>query len=140
MWSCSAAISDASAPRSRQHGELFASFDKTSPGRSATTPSRYRSPRLATCRRSPRVWACRYRRSSSSPTRCGSRDGTTRHVRSKQPAQGCLQPPRERNVDILYLLIPLSVVLALLIGCAFWWSVTSGQFDDLEGPAHRIIS
>jgi cbb3-type cytochrome oxidase maturation protein len=43
-------------------------------------------------------------------------------------------------VDILYLLIPLSVVLALLIGWAFWWSVASGQFDDLEGPAHRIIS
>ncbi|MFM7122560.1 MAG: cbb3-type cytochrome oxidase assembly protein CcoS [Fluviibacter sp.] len=21
----------------------------------------------------------------------------------------------------------------------FWWSVRSGQFDDLEGPAHRII-
>jgi cbb3-type cytochrome oxidase maturation protein len=43
-------------------------------------------------------------------------------------------------VDILYLLIPLSVILALLIGWAFWWSVTHGQFDDLEGPAHRIIS
>ncbi len=43
-------------------------------------------------------------------------------------------------MDILYLLIPLSVVLALLIGCAFWWSVANGQFDDLEGPAHRIIA
>jgi cbb3-type cytochrome oxidase maturation protein len=43
-------------------------------------------------------------------------------------------------VDILYLLIPLSVVLALIIGWAFWWSVANGQFDDLEGPAHRILS
>jgi len=43
-------------------------------------------------------------------------------------------------VEILYILIPLSVVLAFLIGAAFWWSVRSGQFDDLEGPAHRIIS
>jgi len=42
-------------------------------------------------------------------------------------------------MDILYLLIPLSVVLALLIGAAFWWSVGSGQFDDLEGPSHRIL-
>ena len=42
-------------------------------------------------------------------------------------------------MDILFLLIPLSVVLALLIGVAFWWSVRSGQFDDLEGPAHRIL-
>jgi cbb3-type cytochrome oxidase maturation protein len=43
-------------------------------------------------------------------------------------------------VDILYLLIPLSVVLVFLIGAAFWWSVSSGQFDDLEGPAHRILT
>jgi cbb3-type cytochrome oxidase maturation protein len=43
-------------------------------------------------------------------------------------------------MDILLLLIPLSVVLALLIGAAFWWSVRSGQFDDLEGPAHRILA
>jgi len=43
-------------------------------------------------------------------------------------------------MDILFLLIPLSVVLALLIGAGFWWSVASGQFDDLEGPAHRILA
>ncbi len=42
-------------------------------------------------------------------------------------------------MDILLLLIPLSVVLAWLIGAAFWWSVRSGQFDDMEGPAHRIL-
>ena len=38
------------------------------------------------------------------------------------------------------LLIPLSVALVALIGLAFWWSVKSGQFDDLEGPAHRILA
>ena len=43
-------------------------------------------------------------------------------------------------MDILLLLIPLSVVLAFLIGAGFWWGVKSGQFDDLEGPAHRILS
>jgi len=42
-------------------------------------------------------------------------------------------------MEILYLLIPLSVVLVFLIGGIFWWSVRSGQFDDLEGPAHRIL-
>jgi cbb3-type cytochrome oxidase maturation protein len=42
-------------------------------------------------------------------------------------------------MDILYLLIPLSVVLAFAIGAAFLWSVRSGQFDDLEGPSHRIL-
>jgi len=40
----------------------------------------------------------------------------------------------------LLLLIPLSVALVLLIGAGFWWSVASGQFDDLEGPAHRILA
>jgi cbb3-type cytochrome oxidase maturation protein len=43
-------------------------------------------------------------------------------------------------MEILYLLIPLSVVLVFLVGAAFWWSVAHGQFDDLEGPAHRILS
>jgi len=42
-------------------------------------------------------------------------------------------------MDILYLLIPLSVVLVFLIGAVFWWSLKSGQFDDLEGPAHRLL-
>jgi cbb3-type cytochrome oxidase maturation protein len=44
------------------------------------------------------------------------------------------------RMDILFLLIPLSVVLVFLVGAAFWWAVRSGQFDDLEGPAHRIIA
>jgi cbb3-type cytochrome oxidase maturation protein len=43
-------------------------------------------------------------------------------------------------MEILMLLIPLSVVLVVLIGVAFWWSVRNGQFDDLEGPAHRILN
>ena len=42
-------------------------------------------------------------------------------------------------MDILYLLIPLSLVLVFLIGALFWWSLRSGQFDDMEGPAHRIL-
>ncbi len=46
---------------------------------------------------------------------------------------------RERRVEILYLLIPLSVVLVFVIGAVFWWAVHSGQFDDLEGPAHRVL-
>ena len=43
-------------------------------------------------------------------------------------------------MDILYLLIPLSVVLVFAIGAVFWWAVASGQFEDMEGPAHRVIS
>jgi len=43
-------------------------------------------------------------------------------------------------MEILLLLIPMSVLLVLAIGALFWWSVKSGQFDDLEGPAHRILA
>jgi cbb3-type cytochrome oxidase maturation protein len=42
-------------------------------------------------------------------------------------------------MEILYLLIPVSVVLVFLIGGVFWWAVRSGQYEDLEGPAHRIL-
>ncbi|RLJ63580.1 cbb3-type cytochrome oxidase assembly protein CcoS [Sulfurisoma sediminicola] len=42
-------------------------------------------------------------------------------------------------MDILYLLIPLSIVLVFLIGAGFWWSLKSGQFDDLDGPGYRIL-
>lgn len=42
-------------------------------------------------------------------------------------------------MDILYLLIPLSVVLVFLIAVGFWWSVRNGQFDDLEGPGFRVL-
>ena len=41
-------------------------------------------------------------------------------------------------MEILYLLIPLSVVLVFLIGLVFWWSLKSGQYDDLEGPGYRV--
>ena len=43
-------------------------------------------------------------------------------------------------MDVLILLIPMSVALVALIGVAFLWSVRSGQFDDLDGPAHRILA
>ena len=42
-------------------------------------------------------------------------------------------------MESLYLLIPLSVVLVFVIGVVFWWSVRSGQFDDLEGPGYRVV-
>jgi cbb3-type cytochrome oxidase maturation protein len=42
-------------------------------------------------------------------------------------------------MDIVFLLIPLSLVLVGGIVWAFFWAVRSGQFDDLEGPAHRIL-
>ncbi len=42
-------------------------------------------------------------------------------------------------MEILYLLIPISVILVFLIGIAFWWSLRNGQFDDMEGPGYRVL-
>lgn len=51
----------------------------------------------------------------------------------------CERAPATDHMEILYLLVPISVLLVLAIGVAFWWSVRNGQFDDLEGPAYRIL-
>ncbi len=42
-------------------------------------------------------------------------------------------------MDILFLLIPLSVVLVFLIGILFWFALRGGQFDDLESPGLNVI-
>jgi len=43
-------------------------------------------------------------------------------------------------MDILYLLIPLSVVLVFLIIGVFAWAVNAGQFEDLEKEGGRILA
>jgi len=42
-------------------------------------------------------------------------------------------------MDILYLLIPISLVLVTFIVLVLLWAVRNGQFEDMEGPAHRIL-
>jgi len=42
-------------------------------------------------------------------------------------------------MEILFLLIPIGLVLLGIAIWGFMWAVKSGQFDDLEGPAHRIL-
>lgn len=42
-------------------------------------------------------------------------------------------------MEVIYLLLPLAVLIAIGIAFVFFWAVRSGQFDDLEGPAHRIL-
>ncbi|MBI1772970.1 MAG: cbb3-type cytochrome oxidase assembly protein CcoS [Burkholderiales bacterium] len=42
-------------------------------------------------------------------------------------------------MDILYLLIPLSLVLVFAIGAVFWWAVNHKQFDGLEDEGQRIV-
>lgn len=43
-------------------------------------------------------------------------------------------------MDILYLLIPLSAVLVLLILGIFAWATYSGQFEDVEVEGRRILA
>jgi cbb3-type cytochrome oxidase maturation protein len=45
----------------------------------------------------------------------------------------------ELKMEALYLLIPVSVLLVFAVGIAFWFSLKSGQFEDMEGPAYRIV-
>ena len=42
-------------------------------------------------------------------------------------------------MDILFLLIPLSVALALLILGALGWAVWRGQFEDVDAEGERIL-
>jgi len=42
-------------------------------------------------------------------------------------------------VSAVYIALPFALLLALLFLAAFIWSVKSGQMDDLETPAHRIL-
>ncbi|RVT83008.1 cbb3-type cytochrome oxidase assembly protein CcoS [Inhella crocodyli] len=43
-------------------------------------------------------------------------------------------------MDILYLLVPVSVLLALLVLGVFAWALQGGQFDDIEAEGERILS
>jgi cbb3-type cytochrome oxidase maturation protein len=42
-------------------------------------------------------------------------------------------------MEVIYLLIPLSLILLCLIVWLFFWAVRSGQFDDMQGPAYKIL-
>ena len=42
-------------------------------------------------------------------------------------------------MNILFLLIPLGMMFLAVAIWAFLWAVKSGQFEDMEGPAHRIL-
>ncbi|TVS17639.1 MAG: cbb3-type cytochrome oxidase assembly protein CcoS [Gammaproteobacteria bacterium] len=42
-------------------------------------------------------------------------------------------------MDVIWILIPLSIVLILIAVRAFVWAVKSRQFDDLDREASRIL-
>ena len=42
-------------------------------------------------------------------------------------------------MEALYLLVPLSVLIVFVALCAFFMMSDSGQFDDMSGPALRLL-
>jgi cbb3-type cytochrome oxidase maturation protein len=42
-------------------------------------------------------------------------------------------------MNILFILIPVSIILGGLGLAAFLWTLKSGQYDDVEGDAARIL-
>lgn len=42
-------------------------------------------------------------------------------------------------MDILYLLVPLSLILVFAIGAVFWWAINHNQFDELDQEGQRIV-
>jgi cbb3-type cytochrome oxidase maturation protein len=42
-------------------------------------------------------------------------------------------------MDALLFLVPLALLLASLGLGAFFWSLRTGQYDDLQGAAERIL-
>lgn len=43
-------------------------------------------------------------------------------------------------MDIMFLLVPLSVILALVVMGLLAWAVWTGQFDNLESEGERIFA
>ncbi len=42
-------------------------------------------------------------------------------------------------MSVIYGLIPGMIVLGLVSVLVFFWAVKNGQYDDMEGPAYRIL-
>jgi len=42
-------------------------------------------------------------------------------------------------LEVIFILLPLAILIAGVMLALFIWAVRSGQYDDLETPAHRIL-
>ncbi len=42
-------------------------------------------------------------------------------------------------MNILIFLAPAAILMGAIGLAAFLWSLRSGQYDDLEGAAHRVL-
>jgi cbb3-type cytochrome oxidase maturation protein len=43
-------------------------------------------------------------------------------------------------MDIMYLLVPISVLLVFFIGFLFWWALNNRQFDHLDEVSTRLLN
>lgn len=42
-------------------------------------------------------------------------------------------------MEVLYFLLPLSLIFVALIGGVLWWAVFSGQYDDPDDAGQSIL-
>lgn len=42
-------------------------------------------------------------------------------------------------MDVIYGLIPSMIIIGIVLVIVLFWAIKSGQFDDFEGEAHRIL-
>ena len=42
-------------------------------------------------------------------------------------------------MDVIYGLIPSMIFIGLVLIVILFWAIKTGQFDDFEGEAHRIL-
>ncbi|PJZ56650.1 cbb3-type cytochrome oxidase assembly protein CcoS [Leptospira barantonii] len=42
-------------------------------------------------------------------------------------------------MNALYLTIPMAMLIALGALVVFFWSLKSGQYEDIEGPKYRML-
>ncbi|QGT77999.1 cbb3-type cytochrome oxidase assembly protein CcoS [Guyparkeria halophila] len=42
-------------------------------------------------------------------------------------------------MEVLFLFVPLSMLVVAGLVWAAFWAIRNNQYEDLEGPAHRIL-
>ncbi len=42
-------------------------------------------------------------------------------------------------MNVMVFLIPIALCMAAVGLAAFFWSLRAGQYEDLEGAAHRVL-
>lgn len=60
-------------------------------------------------------------------------------IRSQNATRAQLGRSQNEIMSVLYIAVPLALVVALIAVIAFVIQVRTGQYDDLETPAHRML-